>query len=117
MIRISLFILLVGLHSGCASPHPHPEMSPETQSAMGRLRVGMKESEAVAIMRPVSLDWGHVYYGGTGAGRLYFQVSSAQQLWLDSGGSFSNWRVTNIGVLEPKTEWRHFGGESIVVRP
>ncbi len=83
---------------------------------MGRLRVGMNEATVVALMRPVSLEWGRVHYGGTGAGRLYFQISSTQQLWLESGGSLSDWKVTAIGTQEPKTKWKRHRGDSITVQ-
>jgi len=116
MIRIATFMLLVWLLSGCSSPQSHSEISQETQKAVNSLRVGMNEAEALDIMRPVSLDWGRVYYGGTGAGRLYFQISDSRQLWLDSGGALSNWKVTGIGALEPKTKWTHFRGDSITVQ-
>jgi hypothetical protein len=92
-----------------------PGLPSSTQTAISSLHVGMNGSDAVLVMRPVSLDWGRIYYGGTGAGRLYFQISSTQQLWLDSGGSLSHWKVTSIGVGEPKTQWTHHSGDSIDV--
>ena len=82
---------------------------------MSRLHVGMKEAEAVSLMRPVSVEWGHIYYGGSGAGRFYFQISSTQQLWLESGGSRSDWTVTAVGAPEPKTKWTRYTGDSIIV--
>jgi len=33
-------------------------------------------------MRPVSLSWDRLTYGGTGAGELCFQVSTTQQIRL-----------------------------------
>jgi len=116
MTRIGTFILLVSLLSSCSSPQSRSNVSPETQSAVSRLRVGMNEADVILLMRPVSLDWGRIYYGGTGAGRLYFQISSTQQVWLDSEGSLSDWRVTAIGVPEPKAKWIHYSGDSISVQ-
>jgi hypothetical protein len=75
----------------------------------------MKESVAITVMRPFSLDGGRVDFGGTGAGRLYFQVSDSEQFWMDSGGSLSNWTVTGIGELEPLATWTHHGQNRITV--
>src|SRR6266478_1519499 len=92
-----IFILAGAFLSACSTPQSRSGTPPETQRIMSKLRVGMKETEAVSLMRPVSLDWGRIYYGGSGAGRLYFQISTTQQIWLESGGSRSDWAVTAVG--------------------
>ena len=76
-------------------------------------------------MKPVSLNWGRVTYGGSGAGELYFQVSTTQQIRLGVGPNMEDKRfgtavesaffpsirsgpefvVGFIGRLEPKTAW------------
>ncbi len=115
MTRLAPIILALTLLTGCSAPQKPSDIADATQRAMSHLRVGMKETEAVALMRPVSLDSGRMYYGGSGAGRLYFQIGSTRQLWLESGGSRSGWTVTQIGLHEPKTKWTHYSGDSITV--
>jgi hypothetical protein len=80
---------------------------------LGQVRIGMPDKEAAAIMRPVSIDLGTVYLGGTGAKVLYFQVSSSQQVWLTISGAPCV--VARIGKLEPKSKWIQHGGDSITV--
>jgi len=115
MMRYAPLVLAVALLSSCSTLQLDSDIPPTTQRAMNKLRVGMKEAEVLLLMRRVSVDSGRVYYGGTGAGRLYFQVSSTRQLWLESGGSKSDWRVTAVGAPEPKTKWTRYGGDSITV--
>jgi hypothetical protein len=55
-------------------------------------------------MQPVALDSCRVTWGGTGAGRLYFQVSPARQVRLEIGPG-PDFTVTRIGTPEPKTAW------------
>jgi len=67
-------------------------------------------------MRPISVGWGRVYYGGTGASRLYFQVSTNEWVWLDVSGA-PDFSVIAIGRPEPKAKWTRQKGDSIRVMP
>ena len=94
---------------------------------MKQLYVGMTEGEALAVMKPVSLNWGRAAYGGTGAGKLFFQVSATQQVSLEvepkletetallpsirSGPEFV---VRHIGQLEHKSNWVVDSGHNFV---
>ena len=120
-------MLLASLLSGCSAPHRHEvsRIDPSVETAVKRLHIGMTEGEALAIMKPVSLNWGRVTYGGTGAGELYFQVSTTQQIRLGVGPNMENksfgtaaetalfpsvrsgpeFVVGSIGHLERKTAW------------
>ena len=75
----------------------------------------MKDDAAISLLRPTSLDWGRVYWGGSGASRLYFQTSRTQQVWLEVSGA-PDFAVTAVGTPEPKSEWTHHDGDSITVR-
>lgn len=102
----------------------HSGIPPATEQAMRQLHIGMTESQALEILKPVSMDWGRVTYGGTGAGELCFQVSSAQQIRLGVGPKTKKstsgtsdesilskispgpeFFVNHIGPVEPKREW------------
>ena len=74
----------------------------------------MKAEAAIALLRPRSLDWGRVYWGGSGRSRLYFQLNGTQQIWLEVSGS-PDPAVTSVGVPEPKTKWTRHAGDSIAV--
>lgn len=113
-VGIGIFILALILLSSCSTP-PHSDIPEATQRAIRQLRVGMNEADVVALMRPLSLDFGRVHYGGSGASRLYFQVSSTQQIWLESHGAGSDWTVVQIGAPEPKTKWTRYARDSITV--
>jgi len=108
MTRVAPFIFAVALLSGCSAHRT-------TYRTVGELRVGMRAEDAIAQMRPRSFDWGRVYYGGTGASRIYFQTSSTQQVWLEVSGAPA-FAVTAIGTPEPKTQWTRHGGDSITVQ-
>jgi hypothetical protein len=74
----------------------------------------MKADDAISLMRPTSVDWGRVYWGGSGASRLYFQVNATQQVWLEVSGA-PDFAVTAISKPETKRKWTHFSGDSILV--
>jgi hypothetical protein len=71
---------------------------------MSRLRVGMTEDAALAVMKPAVVAWGRVTWGGTGRSLLYFQVSTTQEFWLEVGPSPA-FKITRIGDLEAKRKW------------
>lgn len=106
MTRIAPFLLAAVVLSACSSRQTSP---------LAGVRVGMSAEAVISQMRPRSSDWGRVYWGGSGASRLYFQTGSTQQVWLEVSGA-PDFAVTAIGVPEPKTEWTHHSGDSITVR-
>ena len=87
------------------------DISEETLQVIAKLHVGMKESDAIALMKPASLDSGCLYYGGSGRSRLYFQCSSYQQIWIEANLGV----ITQVGKLEPKIKWTRYAGDSITV--
>jgi hypothetical protein len=68
------------------------------------LRVGTSEADIVASLRPVSLDFGKITEGGTGSGRLYFQVSATHQLWVEIDGP-KGFVASQIGTPEAIGNW------------
>jgi hypothetical protein len=71
------FILLAGLTAAPDGDRPtdasvEPPAKPE--AVVQKLRAGMSEGEVRAVMRTVALDSGTVYWGGSGARRLYFEL-------------------------------------------
>ena len=105
----------------CRIPIPPGETSPAKtpptiEDLIKQIHIGMSESELVASLRPGSLDSGTIYWGGTGARRIYFHIAPAKQIWFEiSGGSGSPkfGKVVLIGPVEPKTKWTLHGGDSI----
>ncbi len=79
---VSLLVVLVLLGCSTVGLHVTTDIPSRTDAALKRLYVGMTEGEAVNVMRPVSLSWDRLTYGGTGAGELCFQVSTTQQIRL-----------------------------------
>jgi hypothetical protein len=69
------------------------------QVALQKLQPGQSEAEVLALMKPVALDYGKISYGGTGSGRLYFQLSLTHQIWVESEGAGGP--VWHIGKPEP----------------
>jgi hypothetical protein len=114
MTRLAPILFAFVLLTSCSTPQSRSDIPAATQQAMSKLRVGMKETEAVVLMRPVSIDYGRIYYGGSGRGRLYFQCSSTQQVWLEASGGPGS-AITEIGSPEPKTKWIRYTGDSIAV--
>jgi len=97
-----------------AAPQSRSDIPEATQTAISQLRVGMKETEAVALTRPVATDYGRFYYGGTRRGRLYFGCGSTQQVRLEASGGPAS-VITEIGSPEPKAKWTRHTGDSITV--
>jgi hypothetical protein len=65
----------------------------------------MTEDAALAIMKPVSLDYGRSTYGDTGSGEFWFQVVGGM-LFLEVG-PFPEFRVTRIGGLRrQRPNWK-----------
>lgn len=114
MTGIALFVLVAGVLSACSGWRSPSTDALPIERRLSQVRIGMADKEAVALMRPASLDWGRVYWGGSGASRLYFQISSTQQVWFEVSGPPAP-AITAIGTLEPKTKWTRYTGDSITV--
>jgi len=108
MIKRLPAIFFLAALAGCAATQPSPEAVPE-------LEIGMTETEARQIMGPHAIDTGTVHWGGSGARRIYFQISPTEQLWIEIGSSRRHGRITWVGRIEPKREWTSHGGDSITV--
>ena len=115
MTRGAQLAILAALLVGCSAPRSPTGLSDAVLVAMRHLHIGMKDADAVAVMRPVSLDSGRVYWGGSGASRLYFQLSRSQQLWVEVSGAPS-FTVSAVGTPEPKSKWTRHSGDSISVQ-
>ena len=74
----------------------------------------MTEDEVRTILKPHTLDSGSVYWGGSGAKRMYFQIAPNQQIWVEIGGSPDN-KVVGIGEVEKKQKWNKHTGDSITI--
>ena len=77
------------------------------------LRVGMSEAEVREAIKPHVIKTGTVYWGGTGARRIYFQISEHEQVWIEIDG-WSD-RVCLVGKREQKQEWIWHRGDSITI--
>jgi beta-lactamase regulating signal transducer with metallopeptidase domain len=100
---------------GAAIPAQAPA---EARDALARITRGMAEAEAAAILRAVSLDHGTLYFGGSGAKRLYYQIGPKEQVYLQIGGSTEAsdfGKVTAVGLIEPKVPWTRHRGDSITL--
>lgn len=81
--------------------------SDPTTTATQRLRIGMKRDEVHAIMNPVAIESGGVYW--LWVDRDYFALRQRRQVWvgyrfIHGGGE----EVEEIGPIEPKRLWtRH----------
>ena len=83
-----------------------------------QVQVGMAEDELRRTIEPIALDSGSVYWGGSGAKRLYFQISPTEQVWFEIGGSSNPsffGRVIEIGPVEPKKKWNRSNDGSVMV--
>jgi hypothetical protein len=77
-------VLLAALLGGCTFSRSNAKfrLPAKTQAAINQLFIGMTGDEAIAVMKPVSVNWARSSYGGTGSGDLYFQISQTRQLRL-----------------------------------
>jgi hypothetical protein len=63
-------------------------------------------------MKPVCLDCGTVYLGGTGQRDIYFQISPTRQIFVSTGpvweGDTYRYQdqIVRISSPEPKTIWK-----------
>jgi hypothetical protein len=86
------------------------------ESALSKISVGTSGSDLVAMLKPSSLDSGTVYWGGSGARRIYFQIADDKQIWFELSGPGEGNSVTEIGSIESKTKWTRHDGDSITVK-
>lgn len=94
----------------CAMPlfageKPPDDVSVEARTAIESLKVGMEEGQVVALLRPVSIEFGRVTYGGSGAGCGYFRISETRQVSVAFGG-FPSFLALSIGQPEPLESWK-----------
>ena len=108
-VEVLALLIAATLSSGCA------RITPGAKNAMKELSIGMRDEEAIALMRRAGAEWGRMYYGGTGSSRIYFEVGKEQQGWVEVSGA-PDFAVTQIGKLELKREWTRHVGDSITVR-
>src|SRR5262249_2929120 len=118
-MRQAALLVLAGLTAaGCSrsSPPPAPDgATDKPAAAVAQLKVGMSEAEVRALMKPFAMDSGVVYWGGTGARRVYFAVNRTSQVWVEVGPGPEG-RVVEVGPVEPKGRWERHEGDSITVR-
>ena len=97
-----LFGLIAVLVASTATPRLEP-----ADAAVRRLRIGMKRDTVKAIMNPVAVESGGVYW--LWIDRDYFALPHDRQIWVGystfhGGGQ----EVEEIGSIEPKRLWnRH----------
>ena len=98
--------LILCIFSGCSTLHPHTgsDIPPSTQEAMKALYIGMTETEALLVMKPVAMDVARITYGDTGRGQLYFQISPTKQFWVQLGPGPES-IIEQLGKAEPKRKW------------
>jgi hypothetical protein len=106
MPRALSFLLIALSVAGCSRGHVGggDKVTPLVQAAINKLRVGMTEESALAVMKPVALDYVRITYGGTGSGELWFLVSQRQQFCV-ALGPYPDFKVQQIGHLQSKTKW------------
>src|SRR4030095_10600455 len=100
--------------AGCSSvpPTTRSDIPPATQKAIDSLHIGMSVPEVVRVMKPVCLDCGTVYLGGTGQRDIYFQISTARQMFVSIGpvwqdGTYHHQgEIVRIRSPEPNTLWK-----------
>ena len=72
----------------------------------------MSVPEVVRVMKPVCLDCGTVYLGGTGQREIYFQISPTRQIFVSTGlvwqdGTYHYQdQIVRISSPAPKTLWK-----------
>jgi hypothetical protein len=114
MKGICTISLLSLLAASCASvsSKTRSDISATTQKSIRSLHVGMGVQEVIAVMKPVCLDCGTVYLGGTGQRNIYFQISPTRQMfvstgpiWEDSAYRYAE-QIVRISSPEPKVSWK-----------
>lgn len=113
---VFLCLLLVGCDTSSQDSRQAPSrLDHETPStAVFRIRIGMTEEVVRALLEPHTIDSGSVYWGGSGAKRIYFQIPPNEQVWVEIAGAPDS-TVTGIGQIEKKQAWKKHGGDSITI--
>lgn len=117
-IHAALVVFVLFFAFGCASVQHRSDtagLPPATARALERLRPGMKDQAVIAIMRPVSLDWGRYHLGGSGESILYFQLTADLQLVVSVSGFAGGFRSGSAGTVCPKEEWIRMDDDRIWV--
>lgn len=87
----------------------------DIEDLLKKIKLGSPISEVTSTINPVALASGTVYWGGTGARRIYFQIRSDKQIWFELSGPGDGDCVTEIGQIESKSEWIWHDNDSITV--
>jgi hypothetical protein len=118
-MRVYCCLVLLGMFLiGCARDQPidgSGASAGEAEMVVSALRAGMSEEAVRDSMKPVALDSGTVYRGGSGARRLYFALPEQRQVWVECAGDSGGWKVVEVGRIEPRQRWVRHGGDSITV--
>jgi len=118
-MRVYCCLLLLGVFLvGCARDQPvdvSGEVAAKPEMVVSTLRAGMSEEAVRDAMKPVTLDSGTVYWGGSGARRLYFALTEKRQVWVECAGAPGGWKVVEVGRIEPRQRWVRHSGDSITV--
>ena len=109
---LSACFIVAATMGGCANAEKGKD---PVATAIAKLHTGMTKEKVLSVMKPVSLDYGVVHYGGTGSSCMYFQISESQQLRVEMGGFRERFRVIEIGKPEPKRPWKRYDDDEIVV--
>ena len=105
MMKRAILLFLFCAMPLFADEKPADDVSVEARTAIEALKVGMEEWQVVALLRPVSIEFGRVTYGGSGAGCGYFRISETRQVWVAFGG-FPSFLAESIGQPEPLGTWK-----------
>ena len=115
-MKRALLLLLCSALSLFAGPVWTDDFSTRTRIAIDSLRIGAREDDIVARLKPVSLDSGRITWGGTGSGRYYFRISGTQQLYVDFDGPKGS-IATRISPPEPLGVWKRDPRGNLSVEP
>jgi hypothetical protein len=100
------------------SPEKEAVAAMRLDQRLAKVDVGTPESDLVALLGELATDSGTVYWGGSGAKRMYFQITSTKQVWFEIGGSYdgdNSGKIVMVSPIEPKTKWVRHRGDSISV--
>ncbi len=103
-----ILILLLCVGAGCNT-------TANARRAIQKVQPGMTEARLREIINPHAQDTGTVYWGGSGAKRIYFHINSSSQIWFEMTPGPES-KVAEIGAIEPKAKWVKHSGDSISVK-
>lgn len=111
-MRVWLCLLVLAFATVGCSSNP-PTITPE--AAVQSIHSGMSEHEVRAVLKGIALDSGVSNSGGTGARRVYFELPESRQVWVEFAGAAGDWKVVEVGRIEPKKRWVRYNGEEISI--